>query len=323
MGHACILARRRPPRQTAIRPGLDGQPHPPADRFKIQPSPKLPYACAMRIPRSPVLLGAFAAALLAALGGAAWFALGPARVEAAGEALPAPPEPPRLSESAEYDRCLALLRADAEAARAMAAAWEAAGGGEAARHCGALALVPLGEPGIAAQQLEGLAARSRAGVAARAMLFGQAGQAWLTAGAPSRAFAALTQGLILAPADLEMLLDRAVASGLQGRFADALTDLDSAVETDARRADAWTLRAAALRHLDRAEEAQRDVERALSLDADNAEALLERGILRQLRGDTEGAREDWQRAITSAPESAAADLAMQNLALNEAGPQRR
>jgi tetratricopeptide (TPR) repeat protein len=277
----------------------------------------------MRNATRPVLLGAFAAALLAAIGGAAWFALHAGSVEAAGESLPAPPEPPRLSDSPEYDRCLALLREDAQAARAMAERWEAAGGGEAARHCGALALVPLGEPEIAAQQLEGLAARSRGSLAARAMLHGQAGQAWLTAGAPSRAYAALTQGLILAPADGEMLLDRAVAAGLLGRFADALGDLDRVLEADPRRADAWTLRAAALRHLDRAEEAMRDVERALGLDAENAEALLERGILRQLRGDTAGAREDWQRAVVAAPDSAAADLAMQNLALNEAGPQRR
>jgi tetratricopeptide (TPR) repeat protein len=277
----------------------------------------------MRHPTRPVLLGAFAAALLAAIGGAAWFALRPAPVEAAGEALPAPPEPPRLSDSPDYDRCLALLRADALAARTLAERWEAAGGGDAARHCGALALVPLGEPEIAAQELERLAARTRAGVAARAMLYAQAGQAWLTAGAPSRAFAALTQGLVLMPADVEMLLDRAVATGLMGRFGEALADLDRALEADARRADAWTLRAAALRHLDRAEEAMRDVERALGLDPENAEALLERGILRQLRGDTAGAREDWQRAVVAAPDSAAADLAMQNLALNEAGPQRR
>lgn len=277
----------------------------------------------MRHPPRPVLLGAFAAALLAAIGGAAWFALRPGSVEAAGESLPAPPEPPRLSDSAEYDRCLALLRADAEAARAMAERWEAAGGGEAARHCGALALVPLGAPEIAAQRLEALAARSRPGTAARAMLYGQAGQAWLTAGAPQRAYGVLTQGLVLAPADPEMLLDRAVAAGLMGRFGESLGDLDRVLEADARRADAWTLRAAALRHLDRAEEAMRDVERALGLDAENAEALLERGILRQLRGDTAGAREDWQRAVIAAPDSAAADLALQNLALNEAGPQRR
>jgi regulator of sirC expression with transglutaminase-like and TPR domain len=53
------------------------------------------------------------------------------------------------------------------------------------------------------------------------------------------------------------------------------------------------------------------------------EALLERGIIRQLKGDTAGAKADWQRAVALAPDSATADLAQQNLALNEAGPQRR
>ena len=46
-------------------------------------------------------------------------------------------------------------------------------------------------------------------------------------------------------------------------------------------------------------------------------------ILRQLNGDLEGAREDWESVIQSAPDSAAADLAQQNLALSEAGPKRR
>ena len=50
---------------------------------------------------------------------------------------------------------------------------------------------------------------------------------------------------------------------------------------------------------------------------------LERGIIRQLRGDTAGARADWERTIEVAPDSSAADLAQQNLALNEAGPRRR
>jgi len=67
----------------------------------------------------------------------------------------------------------------------------------------------------------------------------------------------------------------------------------------------------------------RDVTRALAIEPENAEALLERGILRQLRGDPGGAREDWERAIRLSPNSATADLAAQNLALNEAGPLRR
>jgi regulator of sirC expression with transglutaminase-like and TPR domain len=58
-------------------------------------------------------------------------------------------------------------------------------------------------------------------------------------------------------------------------------------------------------------------------DPDNAEALLERGILRQRHDDRAGARRDWERAIELSPDSTTADLAQQNLALLEAGPDRR
>ncbi|MCA3414378.1 MAG: hypothetical protein INF84_07240, partial [Roseomonas sp.] len=62
---------------------------------------------------------------------------------------------------------------------------------------------------------------------------------------------------------------------------------------------------------------------ALRLAPRNVEALLERGILRQLRGEAEAARRDWERVLELAPDSAAADLAAQNLALIEAGPSLR
>ena len=55
--------------------------------------------------------------------------------------------------------------------------------------------------------------------------------------------------------------------------------------------------------------------------------FLEEGAVeardRAIRGDEAGARADWERAVELAPDSATADLAMQNLALSEAGPQRR
>ena len=62
---------------------------------------------------------------------------------------------------------------------------------------------------------------------------------------------------------------------------------------------------------------------SLTLDPENPEGLLERGILKQMRGDLAGARHDWEQVLQVAPDSPAADLAAQNLALNEAGPQRR
>lgn len=242
-------------------------------------------------------------------------------------AVPAAPSPetegPRLTEGPDYDACLARLRTDPEGAVARASRWEEEGGGEAARHCLALGLLALGEPERAAPRLERLAAGSGAPAAIRAAVYAQAAQAWMLAGDVNRAYGASTLALSLSPEDAALLVDRAVAAGMLGRYGEALQDLDHAIRRDGGRADAWVFRAAALRQLDRAAEALTAVQTALKLDPDNPEGLLERGILWQLKGDTAGARRDWQRVIAVAPTSAAAELAQQNLALNEAGPRRR
>ena len=276
----------------------------------------------------PALLGAFTAALLAAAAGGAWFAWDreapPAPPpEATEEVLPLPPEPPRVADSPEYEECLAKLRDDAQGAFAYAETWQAAGGGDGARHCSALAILALGEPERAAPRLEALAASTAAGTAARAAVLGQAGQAWMIAGQPSRAFGAITLALSLTPTDVDLLVDRAIAAAALGRMSDAFADADRATALDPQRVEPWIYRAAALRRLDRPQEALRDIERALALEPASPEALLERGILRQLQGDADGAREDWESVVAQSPDSAAADLAHQNLALNAAGPSRR
>ena len=203
--------------------------------------------------------------------------------------LPLPPDVPRLAEGPEYEACLGMIRSDAEGARAMAEAWEAAGGGEGARHCGALALLGMGEPERAAERLEQLGRASRSSAATRASLFAQAGQAWMMAGQGSRAFGTTTMGLGLTPDDAELLLDRAVALGTLARYAEAMEDVNRVLALDPDRAEAWVFRAAANRHLEKVDQAAADVERALALAPENAEALLERGIIRQLKGDTAGA----------------------------------
>jgi Flp pilus assembly protein TadD len=270
-----------------------------------------------------MLLGAFAAAALAALGGAVWIAVVPREAQTAEEILPTPPEPPRLADGPEFERCIGLLRSDPEGARSYAEAWDQRGGGEGARHCLALSLLAMGEPRLAAQRLETLARNSRGGGAARAAVFAQATQAWLMSGDASRAFGAATMALTLSPDDPDLLTDRAVALGSLARYREAVEDLDRALVLDPERTEALVFRAAAWRHLERPDNAGRDIARALALDPANAEALLERGIIRQLRGDTAGARADWERAIELSPNSPTADLAAQNLALNEAGPSRR
>jgi len=275
------------------------------------------------IPRHVLLAPAL---VLAAVGGAvAWYALTAAGIE--GEAapmglLPLPPVPPRITTGLEYDRCLGMLASDPRGSATLARAWLERGGGDGAIHCLALSRIALGEPAPGAEQLEELASSSAAPPVTLAMLLYQAAQAWLMDGDAPRAHAAASAALALTPEDANLLIERAVAGGVLQRFAEVVDDLSLALRVDGRRTDAMVLRGAALRHLGRDIEAAADIEATLALEPDNVEAFLERGILRQRRGDSEGARADWERAITLAPDSATADLARQNLALLEAGPQR-
>ncbi len=249
----------------------------------------------------------------------------PVAVEEAesGEPLPIPPVPPRIAEGPDYERCLGMLAGDPEGANSFADAWEATGGGEGATHCLALAKLQLGDVEAGALMLEKLARTSKAPAAARATVYGQADQAWLMAGDASQALTDATLALTLSPDDPDLLIDRSVAAATLGHYDDAVDDLSHALELDGKRPDALVLRAAAWRHEGHLDLAQDDVDRALAQDPDNPEAYLERGILRQRKGDRAGAHADWMQAKTLAPDSATSDLAEQNLALLEAGPDRR
>ena len=271
------------------------------------------------------LLGGLAVVLAIAVAATWWQTrdAGPDADAASEESLPLPPVPPRIAEGADYERCLGMLNADPTGARDFADAWVATGGGEGATHCLALADVALGEPDTGAELMDKLAGASKAPGAARASVYGQAGQAWLIAGEPERALASTTLALAFTPDDADLLIDRSVAEGTLERYQDAVDDLNRALDLDARRPDALVLRAAAWRHLDHLDLAQDDVDRALALDPEDADALLERGILRQRRGDRAGARADWERAIELSPDTATGDLAQQNIALLDAGPERR
>jgi tetratricopeptide (TPR) repeat protein len=269
------------------------------------------------------------AALLAAVaGGGLWYGRSPAPaepMEAAdpSEPLPIPPVPPRLAQGEEYEQCLAMLNSDPTGAAAMADAWAKKGGGDGATHCLALSRIAQGDPAGGAEMLQALAGSSHGATAARATIYAQATQAWMIAGDINHAFGSATLALALSPDDADLLLDRATAAGNLERYQDAIDDLTHALDVDPTRADVLTLRAAAWRHFGQLELAQDDVDRALAIDPDSPEALLERGILRQRHNDRAGARTDWERAIDLAPDSPTADLAEQNIALLDAGPDRR
>jgi tetratricopeptide (TPR) repeat protein len=272
-----------------------------------------------------VILGAAAVLLMLGAASAAtlWYHDGKPLPEAADAPLPVPPVPPRISVGQDYDTCLNMLPTDPSGAGDFAESWALRGGGEAATHCLALSKVELGEAERGAEMLQTLATDSHGNNAARAAIYSQADQAWFMAGEPGQALTSATQGLLLSSDDVDLLMDRAIAAGNLDLYQDALDDLTHALDLDPHRPDALVMRAASWRHLGHLDLAQDDIDRALALNHDSAEALLERGILRQRQNDASGARGDWERAITLAPDSGTADLAQQNLALLDAGPERK
>ena len=279
--------------------------------------------------RLAVILGAAALAVAAAGVGTWWYfddsppGAPPEALEAeGGEPLPIPPVPPRISESPDYDKCLSMLDSDPIGASEFADVWESTGGGDEATHCHALAQIALGNAETGAELMDQLGRTGHSPPLTRASILGQAGQAWLMAGEADRAFDAETLALKLSPDDPDLLINRAVAASVLERYPDVIADLNRALALAPRRVDALVLRASAWREEAKLSQAREDIERAMTIDPDNPDALLERGILRQRGGDDSGARRDWQRAIELDPDSATADLAEQNLALLEAGPDR-
>jgi tetratricopeptide (TPR) repeat protein len=241
---------------------------------------------------------------------------------ALGSVLPIPPVPPRIAEGADYNRCLDMLDSDPSGADALAATMAANGGGDAAEHCHALAQVALGNIDDGAGLLDKLATSSTEPSSFRAVVFGQADQAWTMAGRPEQAFASASNALKLSPDDPDLLIGHAIAALTLLRYTDAADDVTHALELDPKRADALVLRATAWRHLQKLDQAKTDIDKAFALDPDDPDAFLERGIIRQRLGDLAGARMDWEQASTLAPDTSTGDLAQQNLALLAAGPRQ-
>lgn len=258
--------------------------------------------------------------------GGLWLGASPApepMPEAYSETLPAPPFPPRIAQGERYEQCLAQLIDDPSGALAAAEAWLAEAGGDGALHCRALALIADGKSDIGVAQLERLGQIGDAPELGRAAILGQAAQVRLMAGQAQPALEDATLALALAPGDGDLLVMRAMAAAALDRPEAAIQDLTRALTLHAHRRDALVLRAAIWRRQNRLDLAAADMERAIELDPDDPEALLERGILRQLQGDREGARADWLHAKALDPDGTVGDLADQNLALLDAGPNQR
>ncbi|HWT98851.1 MAG TPA: hypothetical protein VN229_14590 [Terriglobales bacterium] len=219
-----------------------------------------------------------------------------------------------LDSAQEYKDCLLLAKRRPDQAVESAVAWEKQGGGDAARHCKALALINLDRPEDGALELERIAQTlptDKAGLAAD--LFGQAGQAWIKAGKPQLALHDQNEGLKVQPKNVDLLIDRALNYGNSGMYSDAAADLTTAAGIAKDRPEIFALRAAAYRHLDNKAGALNDVETALKISPDYPLALLERGKLRLLKGDKDGARQDWLKVVNKAPNTPAADEAQRDI----------
>jgi Flp pilus assembly protein TadD len=219
----------------------------------------------------------------------------------------------------EYALCMAEARAKPAAGWDRASRWLGLGGGDAARHCQAVALIGLGQPGEAARRMEALAQEIRAEPGFRAELLAQSAQAYLLAGNPTQADVVLTAALKLDPDDIELRLDRGQVRAQRNDFVGAIADLTAVLSKDPRKVDALVFRASAYRQSGDRERASADLVAALSLDPAHPEALLERGMLNRLNGNHAAARADWLNLIRQAPGSRAAELAQENIQLMDSG----
>lgn len=221
----------------------------------------------------------------------------------------------------QYKSCMALVKRNPKQAFEAALAWRDMGGGNPARHCAALALVGLGEPGEGATRLEGLAQDIKADGRFKARILAQAGQAWLLAQRPDRALAAQDASLKLKPEDAEVLTDRAQSHVAMGNPAMAIADLDAALKSEPEKIETLVFRASAKRQTGDAKGALEDVERALKLDPNFLEALLERGLLRRAANDSDGARKDWMRILELSPDSPATRAAQGHIEAMDLKPE--
>ena len=217
-----------------------------------------------------------------------------------------------------YARCMKLARQKPLEAQSLAQAWLARGGAHPAEHCAAVALIALGKYQEGAARLQALAQQmTKAPPALRADVLDQAGQAWLLAGDPVRAYTAAGLAVSLQPSDPDLLIDRAEAAASAGYYDRAVTDLDRVLKTHPDRVDALIYRASAYRALDRLDPARADLDKALAAAPHSAAALLERGNIRRLEGDADGARGDWEaigHIAPGSPEDMAARANLEHLA---------
>lgn len=183
-----------------------------------------------------------------------------------------------IVDAERYEACLSEIDQDPELAMESGLAWRAQGGGWASDHCIALSVIANGQFGDGARRLEITAeGATGAGDQVRAVMFGQAGDAWLAAGQSDMAMTAFTRGRFFAPGDAGLALGQAEAALEVEDWAMVEAAADEAIMLDQSQADAWRLRGEARLAQGDLDGARGDMVHARTLDPENIDVLLLRG----------------------------------------------
>lgn len=220
-----------------------------------------------------------------------------------------------LGENERYVDCMRLARTNPEQGLETALTWSELGGGAAADHCAAAAMMGLKRYSQAAKRFEALVQKLPADApgAARANILAQAGRAWIAAGDGDQALRTQNAAITLDAKNVEIRIDRAVTLAGLGQHWEAIDDLNAALDLDPTAVEALALRANAYRYVDALPLARQDAESALRLNPRHPEALLEYGIILRLAGDFDGARKAWVRLAQDQDGRPIAELARRNL----------
>lgn len=199
----------------------------------------------------------------------------------------------------DYDACIDMVAADPARAEREAGEWARyGGGGAAARHCYALALVAAGAPGRAADELIGIAMENaELADAARSDILVQAGRLLLEIDDPVTGTFVAEQALRLTPRSADALAFRGEVRIANGRFGDALGDLGAALAERPDEARYLMLRASVHRRLGDMIAARDDARFATEKAPDMPEAWLERGRVEARMGQKPEARQSLLRAV--------------------------
>lgn len=219
----------------------------------------------------------------------------------------------------DYDACIGLAAEAPVEAESAAADWIAAGGGPAALHCQAIALLALGAEERAATVLIGLATEAaELPGETRAEIFLQAGNILLALGDLEAGMAAANRALNLAADTAPALELRAQLHAENRDWAAALKDLNRALGEGGADAGRLVLRASAKRALGRILAARDDLKWALELAPEMPEAWLELATVEAAMNDPDAARAAWLETIRLAPDTPLARAARTRLQAFEA-----